>query len=837
MLVRIRGGDSGIKEYLENGKKAGRELGRDELDERVILSGDLDLTDSVINSMDKAGQKYLHVTLSFKEDEISNETLKAIAEEFREFAFSAYEEDEYNFYAEAHLPRVKSYTHKGTGEFIERKPHIHIVIPEQNLLTGQNLNPFGKVEQQTKFLEAYQEHINAKYGLASPKDNRRLEITGQSEMISRYKGDVFTGQGSQLKNDLLEAVIKNDVNTWSEFKELAAEYGAVKERRGGEYLNIKPDGAKRGVNLKGAMFEREFIELPTSEKLKKLGAAVSDEYSTPSAPKPTPKEISDRLKEWHDIRAKEVRYINSGNRKLYKEFREADTDRRREILAERERLFTAKWRKENDRQQHRNEVDRDITDNIRTADRYIKSVSGADERTTERARNVIDRRHSRAIRTAIKQLTGDERNPREARPERQLKREADNVTNQYRHDLEERQQQAKAAENEHMAAVKRELSAARLLAKVSHSHGVQPQRYEITKGRDGGDRIKCGTRNLNVSDFLTKELNLPWQEARQILNDTHREQVAQEPELQERRQPRAELWSEYREQWQPRYKKARAAAWEVQKKRDRQRRGELRQQWYNQKSRIEGNRALSYAEKRGALSVARMEKALADRELSEKIKAEREQLRNKYHKPLAEQYRTFLTEKAEQGNEAALYELRRQSDQRSKAEQGADTLQHSENKEPENAPILTRLNYKVDRKGDVHYSDTAGKRLFTDAGREVRTYDNKPHEIETALRLAMQKFGSNLSVNGTDEYKNAVLNVVVKSEIRVSFADPKMQQELEKRLEAQRSVKDFEQTKAAKEQAAKLEQKKQKDIERQKEREEQTKKQKQRKTRDTGHGL
>ena len=178
MLIRISGGVDGIQAYLENGQKQGRELSRDQLDERVILAGDLDHTTSVIRTMEGNAERYLHITLAFKEDGISVETLREIAQAFETFAFAAYEPDEYCFYAEAHLPKIKSYQNQSSGEFVERKPHIHIVIPKRNLLSGTHLNPFGVVDQNTRFLDAFQEHINNKYGLASPKDNRRIEFTG-----------------------------------------------------------------------------------------------------------------------------------------------------------------------------------------------------------------------------------------------------------------------------------------------------------------------------------------------------------------------------------------------------------------------------------------------------------------------------------------------------------------------------------------------------------------------------------------------------------------------------------------------------------------------------------
>lgn len=840
MLIRVRGGEAGIKEYLENGQKQGRDFDRDTLDERVILAGDLELTDSVINGMGKEGEKYLHITLAFREDEVSREVLQNIAVDFKEFAYSAYQDDEYNFYAEAHLPKIKSYNHRGTGEFIERKPHVHIVMPEQNLLNGQNLNPLGKVEQQTKFLEAFQEHINAKYGLASPKDHQRLELTGEHEMISRYKGDVFNGQGREIKNALLDAVIKNNVNDWQKFRELAAEHGEVKERRGGEYLNIKPEGAAKGVNLKEPLFSREFIELPNAQKLQKLAAEQSEGYSTPGRPKPTPEQISERLKEWHEVRAREVRYLNSGNRKMYAEYKAADQERRREILDQREQKFNAKWRNEHERPNQHRAAFTDLENDLRTAGRYVESASRANGSAEQRAGRIIDRGSSRAVRAVVSRLVRDQAAPqqkREQQPERAAWRESDSLAGQYKRDLvEKKQQQAGHGE---MVQIKKDLDAARLLAATSQSHGVQPERYEITKGKDGGDRIKCGTRNLNVSDFLTKELNLPWPQAAQLLRSTYAEQQAHEPQQQRRATPRAELWAEYREQWKPAQREAKSEAWEQQKERDKQRRGELRQKWYTQKNRIEGDKGLTRPQRRASLSVARMEKALADKALSEEIKQERDTLKERFNKPVAEQFREFLTEKAQQGNQAALFELRRQADRPSHAEPGTPTVQGTDRQQEQDAPINRRLSYEVDRRGDVHYSDGQGRRLFTDAGREVRTYQTKPQELETALRLAVQKFGPTLNVNGTDEYKKSVLDVVAKSGMRVKFADPALEQQRQQREASTQRVKQFDQvrTQAAGKAAQEREQQREKEREVQQAEKEREQRRGRNRGRDDGRGL
>src|SRR5699024_5650395 len=103
MIIRYGGGNQGIAEYLENGRKAEREYARDELDHRFIIDGDLVTTNKIIESIgDKGQERYLHITLSFAENEISEETLKNVTSDFRKMLMNAYHTDEYSFYAEAH---------------------------------------------------------------------------------------------------------------------------------------------------------------------------------------------------------------------------------------------------------------------------------------------------------------------------------------------------------------------------------------------------------------------------------------------------------------------------------------------------------------------------------------------------------------------------------------------------------------------------------------------------------------------------------------------------------------------------------------------------------------
>lgn len=117
MLVRVRGGKDGIAEYLRNGMKSDREMHRDQLDKRICIDGDLSITDSIIKAMavtDKP-ENYFHVTLSFAEKDIHEQVIRDVYEQFKTELMAAYVSEEFNIYAEVHVPKIKSYEDKSTG--------------------------------------------------------------------------------------------------------------------------------------------------------------------------------------------------------------------------------------------------------------------------------------------------------------------------------------------------------------------------------------------------------------------------------------------------------------------------------------------------------------------------------------------------------------------------------------------------------------------------------------------------------------------------------------------------------------------------------------------------
>ncbi|AZD96778.1 Relaxase [Pseudomonas chlororaphis subsp. aureofaciens] len=744
MLIRVRGGGAGVFAYLRDGKKSGRNYTRDQLDERVVMAGCMGLAESVVSSMGNRGEKYLHITLGFKEDYLPLDTLRAITEEFERFCMTAYRPDEYVFYAEAHLPRVKTYTNKRTGQEIIRKPHIHVVIPELNLFTQKPMNPLGKVDHQTKYLEAFQEYINAKYGLASPKDNRRVGITNGCKLIARQTGDYFEGIGGELKAQLLKAIIERNVLNFSELQRLASEFGAVRVRNEGKpnaYLNVRPEGTK-GVNLKEYVFSQDFVVLPSSEKARRIATelarkeAGSLEYIESNVPRPSPGEITTCLDEWHQVRARELKYINSGSRKFYAGYRIAGSAEKQVLLDEREAAFYQK----HDTGQH---VDVEMFDMQRQARLPSLAIGPSDEVEVNDSR-------CRGPESVIEQLL----------IEHQKVVDEDRL----------------ASSDEHKT-IKLNLDATRLLAHLSHTHGVLPDKYPIKRGLGGGDRMQCGSRNLNVSDFLTKELHLPWPEAAAILRDVYEQQIAS-ASVMPRARISSSLWASYRQTW-PARTQAREADWASQMADEVKRRAHIKSVYLLDRQLIKADLDKKPSERKAAYSLASMHKVMADARLYCEIALERQVLREKHRAPGHDGYKRFLVVLANDWNTSALTELRRLASP-GKSRPSSNGFGAEQELMASMPALLPAVHFTVNQRGDVTYYADHEKALaiLLDGGQFVEVLDESARSVEAGLRLAVQKFGSALDIHGTPEFRSQVLDVVLKSGLRVTFKDPALANEL-----------------------------------------------------------
>lgn len=617
---------------------------------------------------------------------------------------------------------------------------------------------------------------------------------------------------------------------------LLAEHGAVRMRNAGRedaYPNVKPTGTEKGVNLKDYVFSREFIELPTDEKLLQLAADAAEHYIERQPARATAEDIQARLDEWMTERAREVKYLNSGNTLQWQRYQQSSAGDRRLMLDALERGFYAQHLKEfhDDTsgfgQLEPDDIDRPFDTPFNSddgadspgfapafdgpggpgfdpgpsgadpapafdADEFgawsgepefvaepvdtVRALSGSDLVGVAEGRPVLlpDSAHEDvddAGAVPAYRLRRVRDGDREIASERsRTGRVADSAIAQYARDAHEtgRRQTGKGE----FAEIRQHLSAARLLAELSHSHGVLPQKYVITAGRDGGARICAGRRNLNVSDFLTKELNLSWSEAAPLLRESYARQRAGEPIPRARELPRAVLWREFSAA-RDAQGRARRAAWAAQKDHEHARRAAIAGDLAARRAQIRYASGMSQPERRQALAAARLNRAAADTMLAAQIRRERDALTARYGEAARPTFTGWLRQRAQEGDERALVELRRTGKPGRADEQSVDTIRpgmpgvHEENAILFHGPTLS---LSVDEGGSVSYRRD-GQALVVDRGDAVDVLRIDREAIETGLRLAQMKFGRTLALDGSDAFRQAAAEVAAAAGLSVQFSD------------------------------------------------------------------
>lgn len=330
MLARVNAAAGGIREYLETGRKRGREYDRDLIDDRIPLAGDIDLMDSTINQIEtrqKGDSRYLHITLSFAEQytesntpaqgQVNLKTIHAVTEQYRRDLMAAYDAEEYVFYAEAHIPKVTHDIHATTGKAYERLPHVHIVIPKRNISNDAYLDPLGYGAANLAFHDAMQEKINNDFSLKSPYDALRDEPTPFP--LGRHKADPEKLSAKEVRAYIQRDAIESGARSLEDIARIAEQYGTVRVRNGrdGDYLNVKPAWADKGINLKDI----------TPESLQAVAAGVATATMRP------PADITaTKVEQWTQHRALEVRYISSKGR--WAAYKQLDEQGKTDWLAE-----------------------------------------------------------------------------------------------------------------------------------------------------------------------------------------------------------------------------------------------------------------------------------------------------------------------------------------------------------------------------------------------------------------------------------------------------------------------------------------------------------------------
>jgi len=722
MLARVTSGKSGIVEYLVSGIKSGRELGRDELDYRVAIDGNINITDSVIKQLNdqERDNNYLHITLSFSEKSISNDEMIAAYHSYKEKLMAAYDYSEFNVYAEIHNPKIKSYTDKKTGEEIERFPHVHIVIPKKNLITGKSLEPLGKYTNNIKYHDAIQESVNRSQGLQSPYDHQRKQkITDNSEFISRYKGDNFKGSNAEVKTEILEKITSGDIKTMSHFEKLLREYGEVsigKAKGGEQYYKVKMNGESKNIRFKEAVFKEDYIVRRESVRQK-----------------PSDNKVNNLVNEWVNVRAEETKFIHPSSQTNREQYYKLNKMEREQYLNDRR----AEYNKEN---------------NIGERGRKARKQSGFERTQLREFAGIRNGLPSLPERGLVRAASGGQAittgvlpnnasrglDTRSSGGNRQLRRSSNSrgrrgiesgiglkdslrvINSNAKNSLTEQMLKNHFEEKEYndelqnFKIIRKNLEPERLLKHLQNKNALVLDNYSFVKAKDGSPRIKIENRSFNVSDFCTRHLHMSWEETKDTLINVYTEQQEEKSELREVNT--ISFVSDY------------VTSNPSKRKLSRLDESIMVLKYLQNKEKYEA-KTMSTAEKIKTNPFSNNEIENAD-ELNLKNLSER------YKKQKLLQDRLSL----KMGDLVAVKDVKNQA---------------------------------------VDFVDkNTGDKVFTDTGEKIILKSRQPTDdhVVTAMTLAAEKFGS-VSVTGTKDFKQQAIDVAVVKDLKITFKDKNMQQQ------------------------------------------------------------
>lgn len=507
-IIRVTGGKGGIREYLDKGNKSGRTHSRDELDERVFLCGDIDLMDSIINSIKADRVKYTHVTISLKEDIRDPEIFRKMLDDYRNFIFAAYDKSEYHLYAEVHMPLIKSYI-DANGNKVYRKPHMHLIAPNVNLLSGAALNPWGVYKHNERFFDAFQEKLNMIHGTISPALSRRRNFTSESTILERSKGDYFLGRKDALKQSILENIVAEDLSSMAALEDSLRKRGEVTIRNSGKanaYLAFKPQGAETFTNLRQYVFSEQFLGLSAAEKQESLRTEGRQSYISLGAAQNVPDKLEEIIKEWHTIRSKQIKYLGGNIPARYKSF---TNEEKTAFLAEKESAFYKKY----------------------------GATAGFEPPSYQ-----VGEPQPIILKPPVPAMAPASTGPKACNAIAQFVHEQANALSKVSHE-----------DNALVPRWNREIDLSFLLSQLVFSHGLIREKYQIRGQELPGDapippyRIRCGSYHLPASDFLTDEMRMPWPVAFGYLKECIEQQSTLLPNIHaEVGQPDPVLWRRFK---------------------------------------------------------------------------------------------------------------------------------------------------------------------------------------------------------------------------------------------------------------------------------------------------
>lgn len=224
------------------------------LNERVslgtarILDGDVGITKELIQlacSKFKAG--WSSGVLSFEET-ISEDIMREIIAEHKRVTFCGMNEDQYNSLYILHTDKNRT--------------EIHYMCPKIELSTGKMLNPYY-VKRDFKKKDLFQDYMNAKHDLSSPKYKQSKELVTKNKKKWATKKSTIQ---KEIDEAVLNLVNAGDVQSRDDIIDFLRENGFEINRLRKEGISIlhedvkRKDGTLMPIPLKGAIYGESFTD-------------------------------------------------------------------------------------------------------------------------------------------------------------------------------------------------------------------------------------------------------------------------------------------------------------------------------------------------------------------------------------------------------------------------------------------------------------------------------------------------------------------------------------------------------------------------------------------------
>jgi len=194
----------------------------------------------------------------------------------------------------------------------------------------------------------------------------------------------------------------------------------------------------------------------------------------------------------------------------------------------------------------------------------------------------------------------------------------------------------------------------------------------------------------------------------------------------------------------------------------------VKKKWQLYREKIMKNRAISRQEKQ---KIYKMISESRKKELGSfqiKFKDQRTEIYSKYKKL---SYKDYLINRSLSGDKKALEALRRS---KITIKPGENILSAAEKKE--NNQIFSFGDKIVNKDGTVTYMINEESRVLDKGNHlKINIKNNKSNEILTVLKMAIAKYGNELDITGTEDFKREVIKAVQEHNLNIVFKDQKMQ--------------------------------------------------------------